>query len=484
MADSFIPKIALDYIKNKNLKTGFSYKDVWNEEHAAGFTVAKAMQIDVLSDMKSAVEKAIEKGETFEQFKKNIKPTLIQKGWWGKKDMVDPLTGETVKAQLGSDRRLKTIYDTNIWSAYSKGSYDRAMESFFVKYFMYRIGYAQRHREQHVAWDGLVLPKDDAFWYTHYPPNGYGCHCYVTTLTEERKRRYEKEGFPTPRMQDGSGGVNMPIKTAAPKEEYTAYENLRKGTVERIPKGITPGFAWNQGDPRSSQTMRACMDKVRQKFPDKADELARYFANEKVTKDVIAQSGSTSNNVKVELPENFGKISNFKEMSYSQKLNAVCDWAIRKGLEQNCERFILLDKNNDVIAIQKAKGYKDEINDRLENILNTASPKSITLVHNHDNISSFSLDDIITVNNKISVRKILATCPDMSYYELSAPISNRLETRNLTTLYYNIAFDIFKRNGVFEMSEEEQDDAWISLSHEINEKLVKEIGWVYGRKHR
>lgn len=247
MADSFIPKIALDYIKNKNLKTGFSYKDVWNEEHATGFTVAKAMQIDVLSDMKSAVEKAIEKGETFEQFKKNLKPTLIQKGWWGKKDMTDPLTGETVKAQLGSDRRLKTIYDTNIWSAYSKGSYDRAMESVFVKYFMYRIGYAQKHRAQHVAWDGLVLPKDDAFWDTHYPPNGYGCHCYVTTLTEERKQRYEKEGFPTPKMQDGSGGVNMPIKTVAPKASYKIYENTRRGTIERIPAGITPGFSWNQG---------------------------------------------------------------------------------------------------------------------------------------------------------------------------------------------------------------------------------------------
>ncbi|MDR0638331.1 MAG: hypothetical protein LBG27_05420 [Spirochaetaceae bacterium] len=38
----FIPKIALDYIKSKSLKTGFSYLDVWHEEHAKAFTVAKA----------------------------------------------------------------------------------------------------------------------------------------------------------------------------------------------------------------------------------------------------------------------------------------------------------------------------------------------------------------------------------------------------------------------------------------------------------
>ena len=124
MSDNFIPKEALDYIKNKNLKVGFSYKDVWNEEHATAFTVAKAMQIDVLSDLKKAVEKAIEDGQSFETFKENIKPTLQQKGWWGKKKMTDPLTGEVIDAQLGSDRRLKVIFNTNARNAYQKGKYD------------------------------------------------------------------------------------------------------------------------------------------------------------------------------------------------------------------------------------------------------------------------------------------------------------------------------------------------------------------------
>jgi uncharacterized protein with gpF-like domain len=69
MAD-FIPKAALDYIKNKKLKVGFSYKGVWHEEHAAAFTVAKAMQIDVLSDLHNAVIQAVEKGQSFDTFKK------------------------------------------------------------------------------------------------------------------------------------------------------------------------------------------------------------------------------------------------------------------------------------------------------------------------------------------------------------------------------------------------------------------------------
>ena len=63
MPESLIPEDALNYIKDKNLKVGFSYKDVWNEEHATAFTVAKAMQLDVLSDIKKAVEKALERYE-------------------------------------------------------------------------------------------------------------------------------------------------------------------------------------------------------------------------------------------------------------------------------------------------------------------------------------------------------------------------------------------------------------------------------------
>jgi len=241
MAD-IIPKVALDYIKNKNLKVGFSYKDVWNEEHATAFTVAKAMQIDVLSDLHNAVIQAVEKGQSFESFKKNIKPTLQQKGWWGRKKMEDPLTGKTVDAQLGSDRRLKTIYSVNMRSAYQKGQYDRTMQSDLHPYLMYRIGPSVKHREEHERWDGLVLPKDDPFWDSHFPPNGWGCKCYTRAVTESQRKKYEAEGIAVPTRADGTGGGTIKIKTKAPPEEYTTFFNERKGTVEKVPKGVDPAF--------------------------------------------------------------------------------------------------------------------------------------------------------------------------------------------------------------------------------------------------
>ncbi|WP_288507399.1 phage minor head protein [uncultured Treponema sp.] len=219
MADRLIPRQALEYIRNKKLRPAFSYKDVWNEEHATAFTVAKAMQLDVLSDIKGAVEKAIENGTTFEQFKKELKPTLMQKGWWGKKKMTDPLTGETIAAQLGSDLH---------------------------PYLMYRIGPSLRHREQHVRWNNLIRPKDDPIWNYIFPPNGYGCKCYTVAVTEARKQKYECDGVPA--YDPGARKtVRVPVHTEAPKMTYKVYENVRKGIIERIPAGITPGFNWNQG---------------------------------------------------------------------------------------------------------------------------------------------------------------------------------------------------------------------------------------------
>ena len=212
MADKLIPRRALDYIKNKRLKPAFSYKDVWNEEHAASFTVAKAMQLDVLADIKGEVEKAIKDGTTFEQFKKSLKPTLIQKGWWGRREMTDPLTGEPVNAQLGSDRRLKTIYQTNLRSAYQKGQYDRTMESTSHPYLMYRIGASVHHREQHLRWNNLILPKDDPLWNTIFPPNGYGCKCYTVAVSEARKQKYEQNGVPA-YNPDTQKTVRLPVQT-------------------------------------------------------------------------------------------------------------------------------------------------------------------------------------------------------------------------------------------------------------------------------
>jgi len=271
-----IPKIALDFIKNKKLQTSFSYKDVWNEEHATSFTVAKAMQLDVLSDFHTAVTKAVENGQSFETFKKDIKPILQQKGWWGRKDMVDPKTGETVNAQLGSDRRLKTIYDTNMRQAYNEQQYQSAMESDSHPYLMYLLGSSIHHRPTHESWNGLILLKDDPWWDNHRPQREYFCRCKIRAVTEERKKRYEERGgIPIP---PSKGGGTIPIKTEAPPEVYRTYYNERKGIIEKIPEGVQPGFNNNlKNIDRKSLLFDILIQKAEKKYPEEVENIANTF---------------------------------------------------------------------------------------------------------------------------------------------------------------------------------------------------------------
>ncbi|MDR0722042.1 MAG: phage head morphogenesis protein [Treponema sp.] len=239
---------------------------MWHEEHATAFTVAKTMQLDVLSDLHTAVVEAMEQGQSFETFKKTIKPVLQQKGWWGKKDMIDPLTGETVKAQLGSYHRLQTIYRVTMKSAYQKGQYKRTMASDLHPYLMYRIGPSVHHREEHKSWDGLILPKDDPWWDSHFPPNGWGCKCYTRTVTEARLRKYQAHGIPVPPPADGSGGGRFRVKTVAPEVQYKTYINKRTGRVEQVPEGIDPAFNWQVGKANRGRIGEQALEGARNRY--------------------------------------------------------------------------------------------------------------------------------------------------------------------------------------------------------------------------
>ena len=180
--------------------------------------------------------------------------------------------GQNHERPLGSDRRLKTIYRVNMCSAFQKGQYDRAMASDMHPYLLYRLGNSRQHREEHVAWEGIILPKTDPWWDSHFPPNDWGCNCFTVAVTEERKRRYEAEGIPTAPRLDGTGGGNVPAKTAAPPPRYRNYFNERKGTVERVPVGVSPAFNWNQGAMgRRVSTMEHLVTKTQEKMPEQFD---------------------------------------------------------------------------------------------------------------------------------------------------------------------------------------------------------------------
>ncbi|MDF3606166.1 phage minor head protein [Paracoccus sp. DMF-8] len=206
----------------------------------------KAMELDLLEAMRGEVQRALDEGLPFDAFQKNWKSNPNLAEWWGKREMVDPVTGETELVQLGSPRRLRTIYNANIRSARAAGQWERIQRTKRAfPYLEYRTGPSENHRPHHLAKAGTILPVDSPFWDEWFPPNGWGCKCWVRQVT---------------RAEAARRGVSV-----EPEVADTVVENQRTGEVRIVPQGIDPGWQRNPGQLR--------LDGMESFLAEKLDEL-------------------------------------------------------------------------------------------------------------------------------------------------------------------------------------------------------------------
>jgi len=179
------PASAVEYLTEKGHTFSWDWHETMQEANAKAFTVAKAMRMDVLSDIREMVQKAFAEGITLEQFKKELTPRLQAKGWWGKQTVgtEDAQSPQTV--QLGSPYRLKTIYRTNMQTAYMAGRWKGMKDAAEDRpHWEYVAVMDKRTRPGHASLNGKVFSHDDPFWDGFYPPNGWGCRCRVRALSD------------------------------------------------------------------------------------------------------------------------------------------------------------------------------------------------------------------------------------------------------------------------------------------------------------
>lgn len=242
------PRESLEFFRAKGLETSFAWQDMLHEEHDRAFTVAKMMDLDLLSDVRAHVDRAIAEGRTFREFARELEPELVRRGWWGKAEMIDPQSGEKKLVQLGSPRRLRTIFDTNLRTAYAAGHWARIQENArSAPYLMYTAVLDERTRPQHRAWHGTVLPVDHEWWRTHAPPNGWNCRCTVIQLSRRDLERLGKSGPDEP-----------------PPSPTRRWTNPRTGEVLEVPVGVDPGWGYAPGRSRLEELASALTGKLAQ----------------------------------------------------------------------------------------------------------------------------------------------------------------------------------------------------------------------------
>jgi len=250
------PREVTGYFEGKSLKPAFSWLDVWAEEHAYAFTVAKAVEAELLTGFHDSIAEAIRSGKGFERWKEDIRAELTRQGWWGPRLVADP-TGEQPERMVNfsSDRRLKTIFWSNMNSARSAGQWERAQRTKkALPYILYVRTTSADPRAEHLGWVGIILPVDHPFWKTHWPPNGWGCKCQVRQISaREAERLLGRE--------PAEGGV---IYRDSPPDlgPDVEFRNRRTGEITKVPVGIDPGWHTNPGLSRASTLIRNLEEKL------------------------------------------------------------------------------------------------------------------------------------------------------------------------------------------------------------------------------
>ena len=229
------PQEVIRYFREKRLLETFDWRDIPSQEHAFSFTVAKSMEHDILEDIRAAALDAVVNRTPYDQFAARLTPTLQAKGWWGRRIQTDPRDGVPKVVQLGSPRRLRTIYWANTPTAHAAGEWERTERNKrFLPFLLYTLSRAERRRPEHEGWVGIILPVDDPWWDTHYPPNGWGCQCGVRQISEREARRLG--------WTDGMEGPQVIMRP---------WRNKRSGETVMVPLGIDPGWATNPGKARA-----------------------------------------------------------------------------------------------------------------------------------------------------------------------------------------------------------------------------------------
>jgi uncharacterized protein with gpF-like domain len=120
------------------------------------------MREDLLADLRGAIDKAISSGTPLAEFRKDFDALVDKHGW---------------TYNGGRNWRTRVIYDTNLRQSYNAGRERQMADPELRKirpYGLYRHGHSIVPRQEHLAWDGIVLPLDHPWWQTHTPSNGWG----------------------------------------------------------------------------------------------------------------------------------------------------------------------------------------------------------------------------------------------------------------------------------------------------------------------
>jgi SPP1 gp7 family putative phage head morphogenesis protein len=246
------------------------FKRMLPEIRARQFLISGVEDMNVVQQIRDLIAE-IPRGGGWEEAKGKI---IEQLGPW-----MDPEAAE---------KRAILLMRHHGFQAYAAAQHEQMVEQIPVMpYWKYLTMGDENVRDSHAALHGLILPADDPFWATHYPPWDWGCRCQVVPVLESEYREAVGDGRvagkrtmgwndrtkgwalgpqATNALRNGrlDMGDGMPVDVRAPVQRATSAQ-------ERA-----AAYQWNPGD------LRLDLDQLRARYD--AETFATFERQAKAAK--------------------------------------------------------------------------------------------------------------------------------------------------------------------------------------------------------
>jgi len=215
---------ALAAIRKRVPMSDAAFASLLTASHETAFTIAHVAQVEVAAMVWQSLDRAMQHGVPFAQWKKDAAP-MLEAAWNG-----------SVK---NPGARLETIYRNAVHTSYNHGRWEQMDDPDVVKLRPFREFDAIRDKRTSdicVKCDGTVLPADDPWWNDHVPPLHHRCRSKVRSLTKRQGQRKAAAGRrPTAAPDKGFGKIPKPGRSHLGKPDLSRLpEPLRKLYLKKV----------------------------------------------------------------------------------------------------------------------------------------------------------------------------------------------------------------------------------------------------------
>lgn len=159
---------AVDWFLDRGAVTAEELTKVRSGAHVDGFWIGAGLQLHQIQSVFGKITEAIEKGETFAEWRKRV------------------------RTELKNDAHAETVFRNAVQRSYNAGRWAQMTDPDVLRlrpFLMFDAILDARSSEICPVCNGTILPATDEFWLTHVPPLHHRCRSSLRNLRREEAMR-------------------------------------------------------------------------------------------------------------------------------------------------------------------------------------------------------------------------------------------------------------------------------------------------------